>query len=276
MASVINTNMASLVAQRNLSGSQGALATSVERLSSGMRINRAKDDAAGLGIAAKLQAQVKGIDQSIRNAGDAISVVQTAEGALDQVATMLQRMKEIATQGNNGALTTTQLSALGTEATALMSEITATQSRTTFNGISLLNSSSTLTFQTGNAATDTTTVDLSAVQLTGTNSMTTTSTQTNVSTNAAFITLTGTVDADITTIATMRSALGATQNRLDNAIGNLQTSSSNLSESRSRSMDTDYAAETAMLTKNQIHQQAATAMLAQANQMPNSILSLLK
>ena len=276
MSSVINTNMASLVAQRNLSGSQGALATSVERLSSGMRINRAKDDAAGLGIAAKLQAQVKGIDQSIRNAGDAISVVQTAEGALDQVATMLQRMKEIATQGNNGALTTTQLSALGTEATALMSEITATQSRTTFNGISLLNSTSTLTFQTGNAATDTTTVDLSAVQLTGTNSMTTTSTQTNVSTNAAFITLTGTVDADITTIATMRSALGATQNRLDNAIGNLQTSSSNLSESRSRIMDTDYAAETAMLTKNQIHQQAATAMLAQANQMPNSILSLLK
>ncbi len=276
MSSVINTNMASLVAQRNLSGSQGALATSVERLSSGMRINRAKDDAAGLGIAAKLQAQVKGIDQSIRNAGDAISVVQTAEGALDQVATMLQRMKEIATQGNNGALTTTQLSALGTEATALMSEITATQSRTTFNGISLLNSASTLTFQTGNAATDTTTVDLSAVQLTGTNSMTTTSTQTNVSTNAAFITLTGTVDADITTIATMRSALGATQNRLDNAIGNLQTSSSNLSESRSRIMDTDYAAETAQLTKNQIHQQAATAMLAQANQMPNSILSLLK
>lgn len=276
MASVINTNMASLVAQRNLSGSQGALANSVERLSSGMRINRAKDDAAGLGIAAKLQAQVKGIDQSIRNAGDAISVVQTAEGALDQVATMLQRMKEIATQGNNGALTTTQLSALGTEATALMSEITATQSRTTFNGISLLNSTSTLTFQTGNAATDTTTVDLSAVQLTGTNSMTTTSTQTNVSTNAAFITLTGTVDADITTIATMRSALGATQNRLDNAIGNLQTSSSNLSESRSRIMDTDYAAETAQLTKNQIHQQAATAMLAQANQMPNSILSLLK
>ena len=276
MASVINTNMASLVAQRNLSGSQGALATSVERLSSGMRINRAKDDAAGLGIAAKLQAQVKGIDQSIRNAGDAISVVQTAEGALDQVATMLQRMKEIATQGNNGALTTTQLSALGTEATALMSEITATQSRTTFNGISLLNSTSTLTFQTGNAATDTTTVDLNAVQLTGTNSMTTTSTQTNVSTNAAFITLTGTVDADITTIATMRSALGATQNRLDNAIGNLQTSSSNLSESRSRIMDTDYAAETAQLTKNQIHQQAATAMLAQANQMPNSILSLLK
>ncbi len=276
MSSVINTNMASLVAQRNLSGSQGALATSVERLSSGMRINRAKDDAAGLGIAAKLQAQVKGIDQSIRNAGDAISVVQTAEGALDQVATMLQRMKEIATQGNNGALTTTQLSALGTEATALMSEITATQSRTTFNGISLLNSTSTLTFQTGNAATDTTTVDLNAVQLTGTNSMTTTSTQTNVSTNAAFITLTGTVDADITTIATMRSALGATQNRLDNAIGNLQTSSSNLSESRSRIMDTDYAAETAQLTKNQIHQQAATAMLAQANQMPNSILSLLK
>ena len=275
MASVINTNMASLVAQRNLSGSQGALATSVERLSSGLRINRAKDDAAGLGIAAKLQAQVKGIDQSIRNAGDAISVVQTAEGALDQVATMLQRMKEIATQGNNDALSTTQRLALMTEANALSSEITATQSRTTFNGATLLNSTATLSFQTGNSTADTTTVDLSACQV---SSLTAGSTLTAVASYAVanFTALSDAVDTDITTVGTMRSALGATQNRLDNAIGNLQTSSSNLSESRSRIVDTDYAAETAQLTKNQIHQQAATAMLAQANQMPNAVLSLLK
>ena len=275
MSSVINTNMASLVAQRNLSGSQGALATSVERLSSGMRINRAKDDAAGLGIAAKLQAQVKGIDQSIRNAGDAISVVQTAEGALDQVATMLQRMKEIATQGNNDALSTTQRLALMTEANALSSEITATQSRTTFNGATLLNSTATLSFQTGNSTADTTTVDLSACQV---SSLTAGSTLTAVASYAVanFTALSDAVDTDITTVGTMRSALGATQNRLDNAIGNLQTSSSNLSESRSRIVDTDYAAETAQLTKNQIHQQAATAMLAQANQMPNAVLSLLK
>ena len=275
MSSVINTNMASLVAQRNLSGSQGALATSVERLSSGLRINRAKDDAAGLGIAAKLQAQVKGIDQSIRNAGDAISVVQTAEGALDQVATMLQRMKEIATQGNNDALSTTQRLALMTEANALSSEITATQSRTTFNGATLLNSTATLSFQTGNSTADTTTVDLSTCQV---SSLTAGSTLTAVASYAVanFTALSDAVDTDITTVGTMRSVLGATQNRLDNAIGNLQTSSSNLAESRSRIMDTDYAAETAQLTKNQIHQQAATAMLAQANQMPNAVLSLLK
>ncbi len=275
MASVINTNMASLVAQRNLSGSQGALATSVERLSSGLRINRAKDDAAGLGIAAKLQAQVKGIDQSIRNAGDAISVVQTAEGALDQVATMLQRMKEIATQGNNDSLSTTQRLALMTEANALSSEITATQSRTTFNGTTLLNSTATLSFQTGNSTADTTSVDLSVVQV---SSLTAGSTLTAVASYAVanFTALSDAVDTDITTVGTMRSALGATQNRLDNAIGNLQTSSANLAESRSRIVDTDYAAETAQLTKNQIHQQAATAMLAQANQMPNAVLSLLK
>jgi len=275
MASVINTNMASLVAQRNLSGSQGALATSVERLSSGFRINRAKDDAAGLGIAAKLAAQVKGIDQSIRNAGDAISVVQTAEGALDQVATMLQRMKEIATQGNNDSLSTTQRLALMTEANALSSEITATQSRTTFNGATLLNSTATLSFQTGNSTADTTSVDLSACQV---SSLTAGSTLTAVASYAVanFTALSDAVDTDITTVGTMRSALGATQNRLDNAIGNLQTSSSNLAESRSRIYDTDYAAETANLTKNQIHQQAATAMLAQANQMPNAVLSLLK
>jgi len=267
--------MASLVAQRNLSGSQGALATSVERLSSGLRINRAKDDAAGLGIAAKLQAQVKGIDQSIRNAGDAISVVQTAEGALDQVATMLQRMKEIATQGNNDSLSTTQRLALMTEANALSSEITATQSRTTFNGATLLNSTATLSFQTGNSTADTTTVDLSVVQV---SSLTAGSNLTAVASYAVanFTALSDAVDTDITTVGTMRSVLGATQNRLDNAIGNLQTSSSNLSESRSRIMDTDYAVETANLTKNQIHQQAATAMLAQANQMPNAVLSLLK
>jgi flagellin len=275
MASVINTNMASLVAQRNLSGSQGALATSVERLSSGLRINRAKDDAAGLGIAAKLQSQVKGIDQSIRNAGDAISVVQTAEGALDQVATMLQRMKEIATQGNNDALSTTQRLALMTEANALSSEITATQSRTTFNGATLLASTATLSFQTGNSTADTTTVDLSIAQV---STLTAGSNLTAVASYAVanFTALSDAVDNDITTVATMRSVLGATQNRLDNAIGNLQTSSSNLAESRSRIIDTDYAAETAQLTKNQIQQQAATAMLAQANQMPNAVLSLLK
>jgi len=272
MAAVINTNMASLVAQKNLSRSQDALATSVERLSSGMRINRAKDDAAGLGISEVLQSQVKGVNAAIRNANDAISVVQTAEGALDEVSGMLQRMKELATQGANDALSSDQRSSIKDEVNELVSEIGAVKTRTTFNGISAVNSTATLTFQTGNAIGDVTTFDLSGVQMT---SVVSTATMT-AATLADFTALTTSVTTDIKNVATARGKLGATQNRLDHAIANLQSQSENLSASRSRIVDTDYAAETANLTKTQIQQQAATAMLAQANQMPNVVLSLLK
>jgi len=312
MASVINTNNASLVAQRNLSNSQSALTTSVQRLSSGLRINAAKDDAAGLGISEKLQAQITSSNISMRNSNDAISMVQTAEGGLQEVSSMLQRMRELATQGNNDSLSTAQMGYIGTEVNSLRDEINKIAVRTTFNGKTLLDgtqsAASAVMFQTGTAASDT--VDLSSllvntrvlaantdstVALTSTGSASslgalmvaldsaiTTASGSSVTTAATSPTSTnygllGTaVDDAISAVATARSNLGATQNRLEHNIGNLQSMAENLTASRSRITDTDYAKETASLTRNQIMQQAATAMLSQANQMPNVVLSLLK
>jgi len=312
MASVINTNNASLVAQRNLSNSQSALTTSVQRLSSGLRINAAKDDAAGLGISEKLQAQITSSNISMRNSNDAISMVQTAEGGLQEVSSMLQRMRELATQGNNDSLSTAQMGYIGTEVNSLRDEINKIAVRTTFNGKTLLDgtqsAASAVMFQTGTAASDT--VDLSSllvntrvlaantdstVALTSTGSTSslgalmvaldsaiTTASGSSVTTAATSPSSTnygllGTaVDDAISAVATARSNLGATQNRLEHNIGNLQSMAENLTASRSRITDTDYAKETASLTRNQIMQQAATAMLSQANQMPNVVLSLLK
>ncbi|MDH4391855.1 MAG: flagellin [Aquabacterium sp.] len=304
MASVINTNNASLVAQRNLSNSQSDLTTSVQRLSSGLRINSAKDDAAGLGISEKLQSQITSANIGARNASDAISMVQTAEGGLQEVSSMLQRMRELATQGNNDSLSTTQMGYIGAEIDSLRSEINKVAARTTFNGKTLLNGANatagTVMFQTGTAATDT--VDISTklidVQVTstgdsvtGTNTgMAALGTQIDLTvgssvagvltatpqTSTKYGTLATAIDTAITSVATARSDLGAMQNRLEANIGNLQSQAENLTASKSRITDADYAAETANLTKNQIMQQAATAMLSQANQMPNVVLSLLK
>jgi len=317
MPSVINTNNASLVAQRNLSNSQAALTTSVQRLSSGLRINAAKDDAAGMAISQKLQAQITGANVGVRNANDAISMVQTAEGGVQEVSTMLQRMRELAVQGNNDSLSTAQMGFIGTEVNALRDEINKVGLRTTFNGKSLLDGSqSTATcvmFQTGTAASDTTDissllVDINLYSLAGgvTNTATPTSTTSTGalaavgtllnSLSSAIDTASGTasgfaaaapsstnygllvsaVDGAINAIATVRSNQGAMQNRLDHNIANLQSQAENLTSSMSRIRDTDYSIETAQLTKNQVMQQAATAMLAQANQMPNVVLSLLK
>lgn len=288
MASVINTNMASLVTQKNLSRSQETLSTSVARLSSGLRINSAKDDAAGLAISQVLQSQVKGINQSIRNANDAISMAQTAEGALNQVSEMLQRVKELATQGSNEALSQDQFNSIGSEVKSLLEEIGSIRDRTTFNGSSIF-SAGNKNFQTGNATTDLTTVVLSEIKLDKADDGDTTSIDEATATikkgvtmdagnaNVAnFKLLTTAVESDIKTVATARGKMGEIQNRLDNAIFNLQSQSENLSAARSRVVDTDYASETANLTKGQIMQQAGAAMLAQANQMPNVILSLLK
>lgn len=328
MASVINTNNASLVAQRNLSTSQSSLTTSVQRLSSGLRINSAKDDAAGLGISEKLQSQITSSTVAAKNANDAISMVQTAEGGLQEVSSMLQRMRELATQGNNDTLSTAQMGYIGTEVNSLRDEINKIGIRTTFNGKTLLDGSqSTATcvmFQTGTAASDT--VDISSLMVnvqigitkgtinvapaarsdTVLNADTTAAlnstgaastlgtimdalntaitsasgssatTAATTPTSANYGTLGTAVDDALGAIATARSNLGATQNRLEHNIANLQAVTENLTASRSRIMDTDYAKETATLTKNQIMQQAATAMLSQANQMPNVVLSLLK
>jgi len=317
MPSVINTNNASLVAQRNLSNSQTALTTSVQRLSSGLRINSAKDDAAGLGITQKLQAQITGATVGMRNANDAISMVQTAEGGMQEVSTMLQRMRELATQGNNDSLSTTQMGFIGTEVNALRDEINKVALRTTFNGKSLLDGSQataeTVMFQTGTSAVDTSDissllldVNLYATGGAATNTAATTSMDdagaaATVGTlfnslSSAIDTASGTgtafaaaaplsasygllvtaVDGAINAVASVRSNMGAMQNRLDHNIANLASQAENLTSSMSRIRDTDYSVETAQLTKNQVMQQAATAMLAQANQMPNVVLSLLK
>jgi len=416
MASVINTNLASLYAQKNLSGAQDALSNSVERLSSGLRINRAKDDAAGLGISEQIKRQITALNQGARNANDAISMVQAAEGSLSEVSDILIRMKELAVQGRDDALSVTQRKAISDELVQLKNEINSIADRTQFNGLSLLknslqqevSSSSTLkdtsyaaaaaslqvsgltlrnvnvgtyavvvdagvisisaqtatgistsqtitvtaftadeetklydfdelgisftlknkdgaavgaasvtsaavgmttlivtndfntaTFQLGSSTRDTMTVTgFKDIRITGYNNNTATGTlgvveddvfddmyetldlidgnSVSVLTSTNFATLANRIETAIITIGDFRGNLGAQQNRLEYAINNIKAQSENLSATNSRIRDTDFAAETANLTRTQILQQAATAMLAQANQMPNVILALLK
>jgi len=283
MASVIATNNASVIAQSNLSGAQNALATSVQRLSSGLRINSAKDDAAGLGIAQRLQAQITGGTVAARNANDAISMVQTAEGGMQEVSSMLQRMRELATQGNNDSLNDTQRGYIGAEVKALGEEINKVSSRTTFNGKTLLDGSmaeGTGTFQVGVSTTDTIdikdlmkSVNLEGEGLAGLGEAIA-ALEEPTSENMSL--LVDAVDSAIDTIAGYRSDLGSMNNRLEHNIANLQAQTQALTASKSRITDTDYASETAQLSKNQVMSQAATAMLSQANQMPNAVLSLLK
>jgi flagellin len=283
MASVIATNNASVIAQSNLSGAQNALATSVQRLSSGLRINSAKDDAAGLGIAQRLQAQITGGTVAARNANDAISMVQTAEGGMQEVSSMLQRMRELATQGNNDSLNDTQRGYIGAEVKALGEEINKVSSRTTFNGKTLLDGSmaeGTGTFQVGVSTTDTIDVKdlMKSVNLEGEGlaglGEAIAALEEPTSENMSL--LVDAVDSAIDTIAGYRSDLGSMNNRLEHNIANLQAQTQALTASKSRITDTDYASETAQLSKNQVMSQAATAMLSQANQMPNAVLSLLK
>jgi len=283
MSSVIATNNASVIAQNNLSGAQNALATSVQRLSSGLRINSAKDDAAGLGVAQRLQAQIGGGTVAARNANDAISMVQTAEGGMQEVSSMLQRMRELATQGNNDSLNDTQRGYIGAEVKALGEEINKVSSRTTFNGKTLLDGSmaeGTGTFQVGVSTTDTIDVKdlMKSVNLEGEGlaglGEAIAALEEPTSENMSL--LVDAVDSAIDTIAGYRSDLGSVNNRLEHNIANLQAQTQALTASKSRITDTDYASETAQLSKNQVMSQAATAMLSQANQMPNAVLSLLK
>ena len=379
MSQVINTNISSLNAQRNLNSSQGAASTAMQRLSSGMRINSAKDDAAGLAIAERFTAQIKGLNQAARNANDAISLTQTAEGAMTSVTDNLQRIRELAVQAANSSNSASDRAALQTEAAQLKSEIDRVANQSHFNGIKLLDGSFTSgVFQVGANAGETITVSglqnstlaaLGSVTSAATQSavvsgLTTTatvvtdftvngtdigplaavgtsqqraaqvvdavnkiSTTTNVNayldattsrivlTSNAAITLAGSgaglaatgfsaattaaatvtglttldissyagasqaitqVDSALGQINTSRATLGAMQSRFMAAVTNLQTASENLSASRSRIQDTDYAAETAALTRSQILQQAGMAMLAQANQSPNQVMTLLR
>ncbi len=265
MASVINTNLASLNTQRNLSASSMSLNTSIQRLSSGLRVNSAKDDAAGLAIATRMNAQVRGQSVAIRNANDAISFAQTAEGALGKVTDALQRMRELAVQSANDTNTAGDRANLDAEFQQLQQEVTRLGTATKFNGSAVFGATA-KTFQVGADAADTISVTATAaVAITG-----------DVSAAASATTAIGALDTALNDVNTKRAALGAVQNRFESVIGNLQVSVENQSAAKSRIMDADFAAETANLTRGQILQQAGTAMLAQANSLPNGVLALLR
>lgn len=281
MSAFINTNVASLNAQRNLTMSQSSLNTSIQRLSSGLRINSAKDDAAGLAISERMNAQVKGMNVAIRNANDGISLAQTAEGALGKIGDNLQRMRELAVQAANDTNTTTDRTSLDDEYKQLALENERLTQNTKFNGQKLLDgtggTSGVFQFQVGsNTSADNqisvTTSDIAAAM--GTNTQGSAATLGTDATSA--LQAVDDLDAAIATVNSSRSVFGATQNRFESVIGSLQIASENQSASRSRIVDTDFAEETAKLTRNQILQQAGTAMLAQANSLPNGVLSLLR
>ena len=280
MPSVIATNTLSLTAQRNADKSQGAMRTSIERLSSGLRINSAKDDAAGLGIGIRMDAQARGMDVAVRNANDGISLAQTAEGALGKITDMLQRMRELAVQSSNATNTSVDRDSLNNEFTQLTAEITRTLGATKFNGQAIIGSGAgSQTFQVGanNASTDQLTVSTTDMSASSTiTSVTGTASVISGTTGSSALTAITNIDNALSTVNSERTKYGGMQNRFEAIIGNLQISSENQAAARSRIMDADFAQETARMTRAQIMQQAGTAMLAQANAAPQSVLSLLR
>jgi flagellin len=267
MAQVINTNIFSINSQRALMNSQASMQTSLQRLSSGLRINSAKDDAAGLAIAERMTAQIRGVNQAMRNANDGISLAQTAEGGMEEITNALQRMRELAVQAASGTVGSDDKVSLNKEYTKLKESIDQIAARTEFNGTSLLNSSATVTVQSGADATQTTDVQLVNVSSVGTGDIS--------STGGAEAAITS-LDTDIDTVTAARADLGAIQSSLESTVRNLANVSENLNAARSRIRDADFASETANLTRTQILQQAGAAMLAQANAMPQNVLSLLR
>jgi flagellin len=267
----IQTNIEAYDAHRNLVSTQKQLATAMERLSSGFRINRAADDSAGLAISEKLNSQIGGLDQASRNAQDAVSLVQTGEGALAEVQSMLQRVRDLAVQYNNGTLGATDRAAITAEVAQLCGEISDIGAQTSFNGINLLKATNTITFQVG--ANDGEQLTVSTVGLFGTTA--------TAAVNSAIFTFSGTitlasVDAAIQAVSNARSTFGSVQNRLEHRLNNISTYEENLKASESRIKDVDMAAEMVNFTKLQILNQAGTSMLAQANSAPQSVLSLLR
>jgi flagellin len=264
----INTNVAAMSAHRNLSKTGVGLGKSIERLSSGLRINRAGDDAAGLVISQKLRAESSGLKQSVRNAQDGISFVQTAEGALDEVGGMLNRMRDLTVQARNGTQDSDSITAIQAEFTALAAAIDDIGSNTEFAGKTVF-SGSAVDFQVGNGDTDQISVTVNALSASGLGI-----TGATADVDAATGTL-GALDSAISTVSTQRGALGATQNRLESTVRNLSVTSENLAAAESRIRDVDVAEEMMSFTRSQILQQAGTSMLAQANGVSQSALSLL-
>ena len=264
----INNNVEAFNAHRMLQGTSENVAKSMERLSSGYRINRAADDAAGLAISEKLRGQINGLGQAQRNAQDAVSLVQTAEGSLNEVHSMLQRVRELAVQYQNGTLSTSDKAAITAETAQLGSEIERIGKSADFNGTKLLNGTATISFQVG--ANDGDVISVTTASL-GDKVFETVG-QFDITTTTAIAAL----DTAISEVSTLRSTFGAVQNRLEHTLNNLATYEENLMASESRIRDVDMAAEMVDFSKNQILQQAGTSMLAQANQAPQAVLSLLR
>jgi flagellin len=281
MPMTINTNIASIDAQRNLNKSQMSLSTSMQRLSSGLRINSAKDDAAGLAIAERMNAQVKGMNVAVRNANDGISLSQTAEGALSQVSDSLQRMRELAVQARNSTNSSSDKDSLNKEFSQLQSEITRVLGGTSFNGKHMLGAdATTLNFQVGANTTADDTVSIATTDMTQASQITAVTGSSavidNTATDGAIGTVIDNIDKAIDNVNDTRATFGASQSRFDSIISNLQTGVENQSAARARIMDADFAAETANMSRAQVMQQAGTAMIAQANQQPQQVLSLLR
>jgi flagellin len=280
MSSIINTNLNSLNAQRNTTASQMSLSTAMQRLSSGLRVNSAKDDAAGLSIAERMSAQVKGMNVAVRNANDGISLAQTAEGALGKVGESLQRMRELAVQSRNATNSNGDRDSLDKEFQQLTAEITRVLGGTTFNGKAIIGASAgAQDFQIGANTTTNDIITVTTTDMTADASITAITTATvidSTSTTASLKTVIDNIDGAIDRVNNERAVYGATQNRFDSVIANLQVSTENQTAARSRIMDADFASETANLSRAQILQQAGNAMIAQANQLPQQVLSLLR
>ena len=279
MPTTINTNMASLSAQRALQSTDGSLSTSMKRLSTGLRINSAKDDSAGLAIAERMTSQVRGMTVASRNANDAISMAQTAEGSLGKVGESLQRMRELAVQSANSTNDTSDRVNLNEEYTALATEVSRVLEGTKFNGKNLLNSAATsMAFQIGTDtdATDRITVALRNMTAGTGMAAAITGTAASISTVAASLTTISNLDAAIDEVTSARSNLGSVQNRFESVVANLATSQENITSARGRITDADFAVESANLSRAQVLSQAGNTMLAQANQQPQQVLSLLR
>ena len=278
MSNVVATNLFSLNAQRNLANNSMGMNTAMERLSSGLRVNSAKDDAAGLAIAERMNAQVRGMNVAIRNAADGISLAQTAEGALQQVSETLQRMRELSVQSSNSTNTATDRANLNTEFKQLGSEIDRILGATTFNGKKVLDTDAGANvFQVGanNSATNRVTITTTNMR-TSAAIVSITGATTSIATSGAAQAMISKIDTAINSVTSQRSIYGAATNRFEATIMNLRNASENQAASRSRIMDADFARETAELTKAQVLQQSGIAILAQANQAPQAVLGLLR
>ncbi len=275
--SVIGTNISAMRASTASSRAEMGLSKAIERLSTGQRINNASDDAAGLAIATRMTSEVRGLNMAMRNANDGISLAQTAEGGMNEITNMLQRMRELSVQSANGTLSAGDRTNLQAEVTQLIGQIGDVSGRTDFNGVKLLDGTNTsIAIQTGSKAGENVSIALSNVSASALTDGTTAVSAIDISTKAGADLALSSLDAALTTVTTAQANLGASQNRLQATVSSLTDRVTNISESRSRIQDADFSAESTQLAKFQILNQASTAMLAQANQSQQGVLSLLR